>query len=219
VTERLRVCIISDNRLLRESLARIFKKKTDIWICGEGGLTGKTLEEFRETPADVLLMDSVIFALDETQSFRQLRKEFPDLKLVSICMEEDSLTFLRAIQIGVTGYILKEASAMDVASAVRAVGRGEAVCPPRLCRYLFDYVSNHFRAMPTARVRQVMGLTRREQAVLPLIACGYSNKEIAAQLKLSEQTVKNHVHRIIHKVGVEDRLEVVDVCRAVGLGI
>ena len=125
--------------------------------------------------------------------------------------------FLRAVREGAVGYVLKDASALEVASAVRAVSDGEAVCPPSLTLCLFEYVSQQTRLMPNFRTKQQLGLTRREQQLVEMIGRGLTNKEIAQQLNVAEQTIKNHIHRMLRKVGVTDRLAVVDLCRTQGL--
>jgi len=135
------------------------------------------------------------------------------MKILLVGMEDDSMLFLQSVRCGVSGYIPKEASAMDVVAAVRSVALGEVVCPPRFCKFLFDLVASQPAEAPPRRMALDLGLTRREQELIPLIDKGLTNKEIASQLYLSEQTVKNHVHRILRKVGAENRLSVSEVCR------
>jgi DNA-binding NarL/FixJ family response regulator len=108
---------------------------------------------------------------------------------------------------------LQEAPAIEITNAIRAVARGGAICPPHFVRALFDYVASQSLDLPNARTRIQWGLSRREQQLIPLIGRGMTNKEIATQLSLSEQTVKNHVHRILRKVGVENRLGVFEACQ------
>jgi DNA-binding NarL/FixJ family response regulator len=129
-------------------------------------------------------------------------------------MEDDKNHFLTAVRHGVLDYVLQEASAVDIATAIRAVARGEAICPPHLVRVLFDSVKSKSAELPNSPTRVQPGLSRREQQLVPLIGRGLTNKEIAGQLSLSEQTVKNHIHRMLRKVGVEDRLSVVEACQA-----
>jgi DNA-binding NarL/FixJ family response regulator len=95
----------------------------------------------------------------------------------------------------------------------------EAVCPPRLCLSLFKYVAKQGTEIPSARIKLQLGLTRREQQLIPFLTRGLTNKEIATHLNLSEQTVKNHVHRMLQKMGASDRLTVVELCRIQGLSI
>lgn len=131
-------------------------------------------------------------------------------------MEADEHTFLRAVREGATGYVLKDASALELAATIRSVAAGEAVCPPCLSMALFRTVAGQAALPSRPKVRNQLGLSRRQQELVALLGEGMSNKEIAAQLNLSEQTVKNHVHRMLRKVGATDRLTIVERCQAVG---
>ena len=116
-------------------------------------------------------------------------------------------------------YILQDASAADVVAAVRAVARGAAVCPPRLTRILFDFVRmSSKRVLDTNRTGPKV-LTRRELELVPMIGRGLTNKEIAAKLNLSEETIKSHVHRMLRKVGVENRRGVFEACQSDTIGL
>jgi len=133
------------------------------------------------------------------------------MKVVLIDMDDDREIFLECVRAGAVGYILKDASAAEVVSGVQAVAQGQAVCPPHLCVHLFRAFSRQWTAIPSARIKLEFGLTRRQQQLIPLIAQGLTNKEIASNLNLSEQTVKNHIHRIMRRVGADDRLQVIDM--------
>jgi DNA-binding NarL/FixJ family response regulator len=102
---------------------------------------------------------------------------------------------------------------------VRAVANGEAACPAQLGASLFRYVARQSDHVPSFQVKVRLGLTSREQQLVGLIGRGLTNKEIAGQLQLAEQTVRNHVHRMLRKVGANDRLAVVEVCRMQGLPV
>ncbi len=134
-------------------------------------------------------------------------------------MESEEAVLLRVIQAGVVGYVLKDASAVEVARTIRAVAAGEAVCPAALSLALFQWVMLHKPALPSLHVKTVLGLSRREQQLAGLIQQGLTNKEVASQLNLSEQTVKNHVHRMLRKVGGADRLSIVEACRNEGVTV
>ena len=105
---------------------------------------------------------------------------------------------------------------LSFVSAVHAVMKGEAICPPQLCKQLFRAFSRQWTAVPSARIKLELGLTRRQQQVVPLIAQGQTNKEIASHLKISERTVKNHIHDIMKRVGANDRLQVIDLTHISG---
>lgn len=212
----IRVFLLAENRLLREALTRIFSKKNDIEIVGSSAFSSQLVDQVIASCPDVLLFDSVPFALCELGVIPELRRILPDLKVVMIGMDPDRDMFLRAIREGAVGYLLKDASAIEVAAAVRAVSVEEAVCPPSLCLSLFDYFAQQNRTLPSFQLKQQLGLTRREQQLVQMIGRGLTNKEIAQELNVAEQTVKNHVHRMLRKVGANDRLAVVELCRLQG---
>ena len=208
------VFLLSGNRLLREALTRILGKRMDMRVAGAAAHSPQALQQIAESGCEILLLDPI--AVSDLQFAREVTRMLPSIRVILIGMEDDEATFLRAVQSGAIGYVLKDASALDVVAAVRAVAEDGAVCPPRLCRSLFRHVHQESTALPNVRVKVHLGLTRRQQQLIPLIAQGLTNKEIASQLHLSAQTVKNHVHRMIRKVGVGDRLAVVELVRMQG---
>lgn len=205
----LSVCILSDNRLFRESLARILTKRGDFEIAFSHGVPEIACEEPFDWNADVIVLDSVEFLIRNSSLWKPRKESRDRAKILLVAMDEDEQLFLRAVRAGALGFIPKDASALDVVAAVRSVARGEAVCPSRFCKVLFDFVARQMIELPNSSVKLQLGLTRREQQLVPMIGRGLTNKEIAQQLNLSEQTIKNHIHRILHKVGVESRLGIV----------
>jgi DNA-binding NarL/FixJ family response regulator len=214
--ETVEVFILAENRLLREALTRILNKKTDIQVVAAAAFGPDVVAQIAQRAPDVVLSDSASVALSELPLIAEIRAAVPALKVVMIGMEADQGTFLRLVREGIVGYILKDASAIEVATAVRSVANGEAVCPPELRRALFDEVAKQKPQPPQFFVRHGLGLTRREQQLVLMINEGLTNKEIAAQLSLSEQTVKNHIHRMLRKLGASDRLSAVELCRVQG---
>ncbi len=212
--EKSKVYIVCCNRLLRESIARILSKKTDFNIVAAQAPGSTSREEIIESGADALILDSLEFLLEDPSAPSGVCALGRALRCLLVAMEDDHSRFLRAIRCGARGYVLQDASAVDVVSAIRTVVDGEAVCPPHYARVLFDYVACQAVDHPTDRRPSQWGLTRRERQLVPLIGQGLSNKEIASQLSLSEQTVKNHIHRMLQKVGVPDRLSVFEACRS-----
>ena len=165
---------------------------------------------------DVVLFDSSRIALSGPRLVARLLQRDNGPKAVMVGMEGDEETFLRAVGEGVSGYILKDAPAAEIVRVVRAVAAGEAVCPPRFSALLFQCAARDLVFSYNPSHREKFGLSRREQQVVGVIRLGLSNKEIGSRLNLSEQTVKNYVHRILRKVGASDRLEILDRCRAEG---
>jgi DNA-binding NarL/FixJ family response regulator len=205
--------------LLREALARILVKRSDISVVGSGQLGPEAVLEIVSAGPSVVLLNPAAPALAERDYLEQIRNAAPRLKVVLFGMEESEEAFFAAVRVGVVGYVLKDASACDLVAAVRAAAQGEAVCPPRLCLALFHYLAQQANAIPSFHLRMRLGLTRREQQLIPLIAQGLTNKEIAAQLNLSEQTVKNHIHRMLQKAGASGRLQIVEMCRVNSLAV
>jgi DNA-binding NarL/FixJ family response regulator len=215
--EMVQIFILAENRLLREALARILNKKTDIRVVGSSAFVPDIVHHISQAAPDVLLSDSAALALSELRLVSEVRTAIPGLKVVMIGMDADREVFLRGVRDGIVGYILKDASAMEVATCVRSVANGEAVCPPALCLALFEQVAQQGREPTHFFMRHHLGLTRREQQLVHMISRGLTNKEIAAQLNLSEQTVKNHIHRMLRKLGANDRLAAVELCRLPGV--
>jgi DNA-binding NarL/FixJ family response regulator len=217
--EQIKVFLLAGNRLFREALTRILTSKNDLGVVGCAACVPEALEEIEKTDPDVVLVDPVNGEPCDISFLRRVSDAAPRSKTVLIDMVEDESTFLRAVRAGVAGYVLQHASAVDVVATIRAVHQGEAVCPPRLCMSLFRYVAKNANDLEGFRSKSNAGLTRREQELVPLIAKGLTNKEIASRLNLSEQTVKNHIHRILQRMGASDRLAVVEKVRDQSLSV
>src|SRR5277367_908849 len=140
--ECVQVFILAENRLLREALARILNKKSDIRVVGASAFSPDVVEQINDAAPDVLLSDSAAVALSDLRLVSEVRTAIPGLKVVMIGMDADREIFLRAVRDGIVGFVLKDASAMEVAAAVRAVANHEAVCPPSLCMALFEHVAS-----------------------------------------------------------------------------
>jgi DNA-binding NarL/FixJ family response regulator len=199
------VFLLAENRLLREALIRLFAKKEDIRIVGSGCNSSHILRHVLEATPQVVVLDSVSKALSHDGIIRSLHRARPEIKVVMIGMEADEAVFLRLVREGVLGYVLTDASADEVWRAIRCVAAGEAVSPPSLSVALFRSVASSQYNLPGIRMQKVHDFSPRQQQLAQLIRQGFSNKELAAQLNLSEQTVKNHVHRMLRKVGAPDR--------------
>jgi DNA-binding NarL/FixJ family response regulator len=213
------VFLLAENRLLREALLRILSKKDDIHVVGAGSYGPEILEQIASTKANVVVLDSVSPVLAEHGVLHKLRHLNPAIKVVMVGMEAEEAVFLRVVQAGALGYVLKDASAVEVSRTIRAVAAGEAVCPAVLSVALFHWVARRKPAIPSLHLKNNLGLSRREQQLVVLIEQGLTNKEMASRLNLSEQTVKNHVHRILRKLRAPDRLSIAEVCRNEGLSV
>lgn len=211
---KLSVYVLSSNRLLRESIERLVRKRCDLDLRGAQSIQPDSTEEIINSGAEVMVADSLQFILDPGGWRAASQADRRKILVVMVAMDDDKDKFLTAVKHGVVGYVLQEAPAIEVIAAIRAVARGEAICPPHFTRVLFDYLASPSSSLPNTRARKQWGLTRREQQLVPLIGRGMTNKEIAAELSLSEETIKSHIHRILRKVGVDDRLGVFEACQS-----
>jgi two-component system, NarL family, response regulator DevR len=213
------VFVLAQNRLLRETLARVLNKKGNIAVLGAYPFSALATKQIIEATPDILLADSVTMNVAHEDFIREVRQHISTIKIVMFGMDDDEQTFLWAVGVGALGYVLSDASAADVVDAVRTVADGEAACPHQLCTSLFRYVARQRKQLPSFQIKTSLGLTSREQQLVQLIGRGLTNKEIAMELHLAEQTVRNHVHRMLRKMGASHRLAIVEMCRMQGLSV
>lgn len=213
-----RVYLLTESRLLRETLARQLQKRAGISVAGTGREVESAMAEIGSVRTGIVLTD-LLSTSHDTGCIGNLIEQFPQIKILLFGMDEDPELFLKAVSLGISGYLLKEASATEIVAAVRAVAQGEAACSPRLCMVLMQHLAEQTRVkshLPEFQVKEKCPLTHRQLQLVELVAKGMSNKEIAASLNLSEFTVKNHIHRIMRQVNADDRHQVVDFVRAAG---
>lgn len=215
VLSTIHVFLVVENRFLRESLTRLFRKRPELVVAGE--TSPSELASFSDVPdqCDVVVGDCFVpSSLRNRLGEKFAVDEVPRIVLIGMSANEEQ--FLAAVRAGIAGYLLADASASDVIAAVRAVARGEVACPPRLCSVLFRFVAQSARPSCAEVSPLRPDLTLRQQQLLTLVAKGLTNKEIAAQLHLSEFTVRNHIQRILRQLDAESRDAAVEVVRAQG---
>src|SRR5260370_4877013 len=208
---KISVFLVAGNRLLREAVARLMKKGGDFDVCGVSPCVPEVTYFIPTLGTDVLVLDSITVHLSYYALIPEIAKQAPTVKVLLIDMDDDPEVFLECVRAGAVGYLLKDASSADVISAVRSVAQGQTICPSQLSMPLFQTVARQWTSVPSSRIKLELVLTRRQQQLVPLIAQGLTNKEIASHLNLSEQTIKNHIHRMLRRVGATDRLQVIDL--------
>jgi DNA-binding NarL/FixJ family response regulator len=213
---RARVYIAAENRLLREALSRMLNRQGDIDVVGLNCAGPFRVEGLIEEKVDILLLTPRGSLAEDIFLIRQARLTAPTVRILLVGMTEDEAEFFQYVRAGIRGYLPRDASAEDVLEAMKAVHAGGAVCPGSLCAFLFRFFERQATSVHSASIQPRLGLTRREQQIVPLIAQGLTNKEIANQFCLSEQTVKNHLYRMKRKVGAGDRFGIVHLCRTQG---
>ena len=208
------VFLLAENRLLREALARILGNRTTLNIVGATTFEAPAWSQIENARPDVILSDSPDQLFGPNNRITRLRISAPNAKLVLVGMERDEDQFLMAVSEGVLGYTLKDASSSEIMAAIRSVAKGEAVCPPCLMLALFQGAARCVKRTAGGKGSAELSLSRREQQLAQHLALGMTNKEIASKLNISDQTVKNHVHRILRKLGAKDRQTIAEFWEA-----
>jgi DNA-binding NarL/FixJ family response regulator len=206
------VFLLAENRLLREALIRLLSKRSEVRVVGSSSYSPSVHHEIVAARPQIILVDSSGLALSKSRLITALRTAIRNLRIVMVDMDPNEQIFLNAVRAGIAGYVLKDASASEVAATISAVAKGGAVCPQSLCMTLFRCVMQQAVSQPDILWGADLGLSRRELEMLELLRLRLTNKEIALRLNLSEQTVKNHVHRTLRKVGAPNRFSVVELC-------
>jgi DNA-binding NarL/FixJ family response regulator len=206
------VYLLAENRLLREALIRLLTKRSEVRVVGANAYSPAVHREITAAHPQIIVLDSSGLLSSKATLISSLRAAIRNLRIVMVDMESDEATFLAAIRAGVVGYVLKDASALEVAATICSVAAGKAVCPPSLCMVLFRCIMQQTPFSTTPDWGSDFGLSRREQQMVELLRLRLTNKEIALRLNLSEQTVKNHVHHILQKVGAPNRFGIVELC-------
>jgi DNA-binding NarL/FixJ family response regulator len=211
------VFVMADNRLLRQTLVRLFRKRSDLYIVGDSCCSDSMTAEIVCVKSDLLLLDCVQPDRKTDSLIADLRQALPEIKIILFGMDDDPERFLQAVRLGINGCVLKDASAAELLDAVRLVAQGEATCPPKFCKVLFDAIaaqSNQTATNVNPHATTRFDLTQRQRQLMSLVERGLSNKEIAANLNLSEFTVKNHIYRVMKQVDAQDRREAASLIRA-----
>jgi two-component system NarL family response regulator len=203
---RIRVLIADDHELFRRGLERVFDTEPDLEVVGEAADGAEALERATTLEPDVVLMDVRMPELDGIEATQRIRDALDRVKVVMLTGSEDEEDLFAAVRAGANGYLLKDGAIDEIADAVRAVARGQSVIAPTMASKLLAEFS-----LLSRRVDDQNGgaprLTERELEVLRLVARGMSNKEIAADLVIAQNTVKNHVRNILEKLHLRTRTE------------
>ena len=213
----IRVVLVDDQELVRTGLAMVVDSQADLRVVGQAADGEQALDVVAATSPDVVLMDVRMPRMDGVEATRRLLQRHPDGPRVVVVttydLDEHAFAALKA---GASGFLLKDASGEDVLAAIRAVHRGDAVLAPSTTRRLIEHVADVLPGPRTGR-DPLEQLTAREREVLLEVASGASNAEIATRMFLSEATVKTHVGRLLHKLGLRDRVHAVVLAYETGL--
>jgi two-component system, NarL family, response regulator DegU len=208
----IRLMLADDHRMLREGLSRSMQEQ-GFDIVGEAGDGAEAVTMAMAVRPDVILMDVTMPEIDGVEACRQVRAQLPDTKVVMLTMHADQGVLTSAIRAGATGYLVKDCSTEEIASAVRMAAGGETALSPQLAASML----NEVRRWDQPHKEEERVITKREEEVLQLIADGCSTPEVAEKLYISQKTVKNHLASIYQKLDARDRTQA--VLQAVRMGI
>jgi DNA-binding NarL/FixJ family response regulator len=212
----IRVVVADDQGMVRSGFSVLLNAQPDIEVIGEAVNGQEAIARAAELQPDVILMDVRMPVLDGLHATREITAmPDPPKILVLTTFDLDDYVY-EALRAGASGFLLKDASATELANAVRLVAAGDALLAPGVTRRLIaEFARMGAPRAPTRK--QIDGLTERESEVLALVARGMSNAEIADHLVVAEQTIKTHVGRILMKLGLRDRTQAVVLAYESGL--
>jgi len=200
--KRIRILIADDHPLIREGLKTILTFEEDITVVGEAMNGAETIANIKTLVPDVVLLDVNMPDQSGIEVMKEIKASNLACKFIMITADDDRKTVFEAIEAGADGYILKDSESVDLIQAVQEVYSGESYIDRRIVSYLVDKFT-----LKDEQESHLDGLTDREIEVLKRIAKGYTNKQIAMQLFLSEKTIKNYATAIYRKLEVRDRVQ------------
>ena len=214
----IRVVVVDDDALVRGGMRMILQSTDDLVVVGEAADGREGVAVIRAERPDVVLMDVRMPVLDGIEATAQVTAELPGTRVVIVTTFEHDQYVFDALRAGASGFLLKRTTPEDLIAGVRVVAAGEALLSPSVTRRLIaEFARPAATARPVAEVASAGTLTEREREVLVALAAGWSNAELAARLFISEETVRTHVKRVLHKLDLRDRAQVVVYAYETGL--
>ena len=197
-TKQIRILAVDDHPVVREGLAKIIAGEPDMVLVAEAANGPEAIQQFREHRPDIVLMDLQMKGMNGVDATLAIRKEFPEARVIVLTSYDGDVQALRALKVGAQAYLLKNLLHNELLDMIRAVHVGKKSLSPEVSHQLAVHATDD-------------ALTPAEVVVLRLIAAGNANKEIAAQLSVTEQTVKSRVKSILSKLGANSRTHAVTI--------
>ncbi len=200
--KKITVLLVDDHTVVRQGLRALLCAEEDMEVVGEAENGRQAVMMARKTPPDVVVMDVAMPLLNGLEATRQILKLVPNTKVLVLTSYGDDDCVQQLMEAGASGYLIKQTAANDLLKAIREVQRGNAFFSPAIAKRLRDQCRQAFSSGQPAR--KGVELTSRESEVLQLIAEGFSNKQIAAELCISIKTVEKHRQQVMNKLNIHD---------------
>lgn len=212
---KIRVLVVDDHTIVREGVHILLDAQSDIEVVGEAADGQEALVRARELQPEIALVDIAMPGLNGLELTRALKRDWPQISVIILTMYESDEYFFQVLDAGASGYVLKKAASADLVAAIRAVHAGDVFLYPSVARRLVsDYLA---RVKSGEEQNSYDGLTPREREVLKLIAEGHTNQAIAEKLVISPSTVQTHRTRIMQRLNLHNRVELIQYAVRKGL--
>ena len=206
---KIRLLFIEDNRILRKSIESMFKKRTDMHVVGNISSSENIEQTIGKLEPDILLIDILLANQNSLQIIKLIKEQFKEIKIIVMGLVSTQSNISEYIETGVAGFILKDADAVRFVKTILKVNNGLWVLPPLLTGSLFSQiVKNAISGSTSSSINKSARITKRELEIMDLVADGFTNKEIAQKLNISNYTVKSHVHNVLEKLAFSTRTQI-----------
>lgn len=206
---KIKVLVADDQELVREGLGIVLSNRPEIEYMGAVSNGREVIQAVRQAKPDVILMDVRMPEMDGVTCTKIIKEQYEDIKIIILTTFDDDEYVLGALRDGASGYLLKGTSMKDLVNAIQLVNSGSAMINPDIAAKVVNLFSKMAQGSFSVKVRNdgIKELTNTERKVTKLIGMGYSNKEIAAELSLSEGTIRNYLSSILDKLELRDRTQ------------
>ncbi len=218
----IRILLADDHQVIRTGLKSFLESQPDFKVVAEASNGREAIERALETRPDIILMDITMPEMDGLEATRQLKKLWPECVILCLTVHEDKFYFMEMLAAGASGYLTKQAASDELVSAIHAVAQGHVYLQPALARWLLeDYQQLASRQEATGNESEAAVklevLSERERGVLEMVAQGLTNRQIGEKLELSPKTIARHRERIMSKLNLHTRVELVKFAISSGL--